>query len=76
MDATEQEECCIGARLVVAVNAEGSICCILQDKSGGIKVAAMVDMLRIAQQTANALFLRLNEADPAAGSLVTPALED
>jgi exosome complex RNA-binding protein Rrp42 (RNase PH superfamily) len=33
VDATEQEELCIGGRLTVAVNSIGSICAVKQDKS-------------------------------------------
>jgi len=72
VDATEQEECCIGGRLVVAVNAQGSVCCVIQDKSGGIAPAALLDMLRIAQKTSNELFAKVSESDQAsrAGSLI------
>jgi len=51
-----------GGRLVVAVDGNGTVCAIIQDKSGGIAPAALIDMLRIAQQTAAKLFARSTDA--------------
>jgi len=60
IDCTEQEECCVGGRLVVALNRSGNLCAINQDRSGGFSPAALIDMLRMARQTGTSLFQKLD----------------
>eukprot|EP00039_Didymoeca_costata_P030874 m.31855 g.31855 ORF g.31855 m.31855 type:complete len:272 (-) comp8354_c0_seq4:23-838(-) len=51
IDTTEQEECCVGGRLVVAVDDQGTVCGMTQVRKGGISTSTLLDMTRLAQKT-------------------------
>eukprot|EP00041_Stephanoeca_diplocostata_P040246 m.1638901 g.1638901 ORF g.1638901 m.1638901 type:complete len:286 (+) comp31988_c0_seq1:227-1084(+) len=62
VDATAQEEACMGGRVFVTVNGLGHACAIHKDGSGSIAPTQLLDILRIAQQRGKCMLTDLRAA--------------
>ena len=55
VDPTAEEEACARGHLLVAVNKAGAVCSVYKGGRGGVSPAAIVELLRLAQQKGTAL---------------------
>lgn len=61
VDATAEEEACMTGRLLVAINGMDNPCSLTKSGRAGVKPAALVEALRLAQRTGSALIKQLEE---------------
>jgi exosome complex component RRP42 len=62
VDATDLEERCSGARLVVGVSPKGTVCGLQKAGKSGLPPSVLPDMVHVAQKTGLALIAKLNAA--------------
>jgi exosome complex RNA-binding protein Rrp42 (RNase PH superfamily) len=60
VDPTAEEEACAKGHLLVAVNKAGAVCSVYKGGRGGVSPAAIVELLRLAQQKGTALIEALD----------------
>lgn len=62
VDATAEEEACMGGRMFVTVNGKGIACAIHKDGSGSVAPTQLLDILRIAQHRGASMIADLKSA--------------
>lgn len=62
VDGTAEEEACGTAKLAVAVNSSGNICCVEQTGQSGVPPSALMGMIQQAAATGKQLLGTLDSA--------------